>query len=238
MVYEYLYQTRDNENKSGEIRAKNRAEAYAALRKQGIKPYRLIGDDPTWWQMWHWHVAGGVAALAILFVAGDFIFYFAAAAKYGPAKRAQLQGDMQFIAKGVADGWQEIFPSALDRRLAAYAQPGWKLEPQEATAEEAKSYIAELEIPIERSREESPEVRQLKNIVEGMRGEMREYLASGGTVADYLEFLEERQQRESDLRDKARETLERAPEDMRRRAWLNLNIRLGDMGIALLPEPQ
>ena len=50
MKYQYFYQTKTNENRDGWITAKNRAEAYAALRKQGIRPYRVVGDDPVRWQ--------------------------------------------------------------------------------------------------------------------------------------------------------------------------------------------
>ena len=52
MTYQYLYQTSENKNRRGEIKARNRAEAYAALRKQGIRPYRVIGDDPWNWRPW------------------------------------------------------------------------------------------------------------------------------------------------------------------------------------------
>ena len=36
MKYKYLYQTKDNENREGWIKAKDRADAYAKLRKQGV----------------------------------------------------------------------------------------------------------------------------------------------------------------------------------------------------------
>ncbi len=49
MIYKYLYQDRENRNQEGEIRARSRDEAYTLLRKQGIRPYRIIGDDP-----WNW----------------------------------------------------------------------------------------------------------------------------------------------------------------------------------------
>ena len=49
MIYKYLYQDRENRNHEGEIKARSRDEAYTLLRKQGIKPYRIIGDDP-----WNW----------------------------------------------------------------------------------------------------------------------------------------------------------------------------------------
>ena len=50
MKYRYLYQDKANRNLSGEIEARNRADAYAKLRKAGIRPYRVIGDDPFDWR--------------------------------------------------------------------------------------------------------------------------------------------------------------------------------------------
>ena len=52
MKYKYLYQDRKNNNLEGEIVAKNRDEAYKLLRQQGIRPYRVIGDDPWNWRPW------------------------------------------------------------------------------------------------------------------------------------------------------------------------------------------
>lgn len=232
MVYKYLYQTRDNENKSGEIKARNRAEAYAAIRKLGIKPYRVIGDDPGWWHMyWPW-VAGGaavflcaVALVASIFLRGD-------ADSAGEFIRRQLTGDTQAIAKGVEEGWPGVFNTPLDRFLAAYAQPGWQIKPPETAEGEIARFAEDLAQPFVYSKDARGEVRQLMNIVAGMRREMREYLEAGGAVEDYLEYLQERQEREVAFREMACETLERAPSAMRERVRLNLNIRLRDMGIA------
>ena len=119
------------------------------------------------------------------------------------------------------------------RHLAAYAQPGWRLEPPELSPEAVERFPDDLAKPFLPAAKDAPdEIRQLKNIVAKMREEMKEYLEEGGTVEDYLEFLRERQDREAALREKAYETLERAPASMRERALLNLNIRLRDMGIA------
>ena len=52
MTYKYLYQDKDNANREGEIKARNRDEAYKLIRKQGIRPYRVIGDDPWNWRPW------------------------------------------------------------------------------------------------------------------------------------------------------------------------------------------
>ena len=70
MKYQYLYQTKENENREGWINAKNRAEAYAALRRQGIRPYRLIGDDPVQWQPW----AAGAGFVVLAAIAAFFAY--------------------------------------------------------------------------------------------------------------------------------------------------------------------
>ena len=67
MTYKYLYQDRENRNLEGEIKARDRAEAYTLLRKRGIRPYRLIGDDPFRWQPWA--ISAGYAALLAAVVA-------------------------------------------------------------------------------------------------------------------------------------------------------------------------
>ncbi len=46
LTYKYLYQDKGNNNLEGDI------EAYRRWRKQGIRPYRVIGDEPWNWRPW------------------------------------------------------------------------------------------------------------------------------------------------------------------------------------------
>ncbi|MBR0197661.1 MAG: hypothetical protein IJQ34_05975 [Kiritimatiellae bacterium] len=239
MKYTYLYQTKQNENKSGEIKAPNRAEAYAALRKQGIRPYRLIGDDPKNWRPWI--IGGVIASLVVVIAALLFSLYSKNGGGntdlFAPAKRAQISGDIHEIARMAENNWADVLSTNLDRLLSAYAQPGWNLGAVNMEEVDLDVLEAELATPLERREDERQEVRELKNIISAMRADLKAHIVNGGTIRDYLEFLEERQQRECDIRAKALETLEKAPDDMKRRAWANLNTRLADMGLAPLPEP-
>ena len=61
VTYKYLYQDKENRNCEGEIKARDRAHAYALLRQQGIRPYRVIGDDPLNWKPWA--IGAGYAVL-------------------------------------------------------------------------------------------------------------------------------------------------------------------------------
>ncbi len=66
MIYKYLYQDSSNSSHEGEVKARNREQAYTILRKQGIRPYRIIGDDPWNWRPWA-VAAGYVALIALVF---------------------------------------------------------------------------------------------------------------------------------------------------------------------------
>lgn len=63
MKYEYLYQDSQNNNCCGSINARNRADAYAKIRRLGIKPYRVLGDDP-----WNWRPFAYGACLVLAVV--------------------------------------------------------------------------------------------------------------------------------------------------------------------------
>ena len=66
MKYKYLYQDSQNVSHEAEIVARNRADAYAQLRRQGIRPYRVIGDDPWNWRPWA--ISAGYLVLSIALV--------------------------------------------------------------------------------------------------------------------------------------------------------------------------
>jgi len=67
LKYKYLYQDRKNNNLEGEIVAKSRDEVYKLLRQQGIRPYRVIGDDPWNWRPWA--ISAGYVLLSAALVA-------------------------------------------------------------------------------------------------------------------------------------------------------------------------
>ena len=232
MKYRYLYQTKDNENREGWIKARSRENAYAELRKAGIRPYRLIGDDPLNWKPW---AVAGVIALLVASLAAALL---AGREDRRPHPRAQLVGERAVIDAGVYSGWTNVFSSALDRRLARYAQPGRFVEPSAPSEEECAALAADLDTPVPYVGGEPPEHRMIKNIVAKMRADMRAYLAEGGDVAGYLEFLDERQTQEREFRERALDTVFRAPESLRERAWLGVNARLKDMGIEPLARPE
>ena len=143
MKYKYLYQTKDNENREGFVDARNRDAAYALLRKQGIRPYRLIGDDPWNWRPW----AVGVG-FAVLFVAFAVSTYFAIT---GNMRRHGHLGDDMALTAEEADAFRERAELAVYRAPEAYRYHVWR---------SVNARLAELDIePIpkpEGMREEDP----------------------------------------------------------------------------------
>lgn len=236
MKYVYLYQTKDNENRKGEIKAPNRAEAYALLRKQGIKPYRVIGDDPAPWRKWVLRgaiIAGGMLVSVLVAVAIAFALVDRAPAS---TMRHQLAGDDAYIRQQSALGWKGVFAAELDRRLAVYSQPGWNAFEPAVTSEEETQFTGELGVEPRLVDEDRAELRELLGIVREMRSELGDYVASGGTIGGYFSMLDERQQEEAAFRAKAFETLRRAAPADAQRVWLNQNIRLKDRGLATIPK--
>ncbi len=126
-----------------------------------------------------------------------------------------------------------MFKTKLDLVLAAYAQPGWIAIPPDVTDEDLARFPEELSVAVEFPDGEAKEVRLLRRIVLSMRQEFSDYLASGGTPKEYLAFLEERQDEELSFRRSALESVEKASPAMRERTFVNVNVRLREMG---LPE--
>lgn len=226
MKYQYFYQTKDNENRDGWIKARDRADAYTLLRKQGIKPYRVVGEDPVRWQPW----ALGALVLALVAALVGLVLFFGNARE--SVKRHQLTGDRSVISAGLANGWDGVFASPLDRYLAAYAQPGWIAFPPEGIDCESPEFAAELRKPLVLCGKSTAETEELARIVRTLRAEMEKYLADGGSVAEYVAFLEDRQDEERAFRNRALDAVSRAPDALRERARLNMNVRLREMGLA------
>lgn len=235
MKYQYFYQTKTNENRSGWISARNRESAYTILRKQGIRPYRIIGDDPVNWRPWA--IGALIALLVVSLVVAVFVAVRAGDDRR-PMPRGQIYGDVSVIASGVFSDWADVLESPLDRFLAAYAQPGSAALPPLMSADEIASFEAELQNGVKYVDGEPMEHRQLKNIVAFLREEMREHLACGETVGQYMDFLEERQQGEREFRDHAVESLGKVPASHLHQAWLGVNARLRERGMATLEMPR
>ena len=170
--------------------------------------------------------------------------------------RHQIYGDpaiMEPIERGDFGG---ILPREGDKMLAIFAQPGklmcargvdprriegiWKREKGkkknmvqvfEAYAKNELASDKDIQIPAEDSRE----VRELKQIVNGMREEMRGYLDNGnGTPRSFWRRLNERTLSEMQIYERTRRELEK---ETRPEIWEQKNESLRRLGLRTIPAP-
>jgi len=234
VTYKYLYQTKDNENREGFVKARNREAAFHKLRMMGIRPYRVIGKDPVNWIPWA--VGATMAALAAGLAIALLVPH--GADDRSPRLRQQIVGDAAVIAEGVANDWADQLKTPLDRYLAAYAQPGGNAVPPYVEPEKVEALAADLETPLDYPPEERSEYRQLRNIVAYLREEMRGALAAGMTVKEHFDFLESRQREEIALWQRAAQSVEKAPESYREKMAASVNAQLRARGIAPVTLPK
>lgn len=219
MKFLYEYRTSDNAKHTGVIRASDREAAYAELKRNGIKPSRfseapgffnkLFGKGKRWL---------AIVLLGVLVVVSAFVIHSdnqtirtieQAQSVFDGPKRRQLIGDAAIIDKGERDGWSDVFKHDGERFLASFAVPGGEVAFGSTTKEEVE---AALKRKIAVGPEDGIEARQIKSIVEGMKCELRAFIADGGSIAQYARLMIQRQEEEERSYRRAKNELERAVE--------------------------
>ena len=254
MKFLYEYRTKDNVRRTGVIAASDREAAFTALKAQGIRPgsvteapgffNKLFGKGKRW-------IAIGVL---LLVAAGAVLFAFRTKREAKVAEdvlspitglvtsmsRRQPIGDTAIIEKGVRDGWADVFAGEGERFLASFAIPGVPAGQRNTTEDEIRQA---LERKIEPTKEDSIEAQQIKAMVEGMKQELREFLAAGGTIAIYGRKLVQRQEEEIGYYYRAKNELDALVKSKADNAriealWQMRNEKLRRLGIKLLTLPE
>lgn len=246
MKYQYFYQTKLNEERSGWLKARNRQDAYTQLRRQGIKPYKLIGDDPIAWKRW--------AAIVVLLIAliGSTITLLqlkrevaVATQEIVSAPRAQIYGDPAILKDLSVDNYQKHFPCAWDAFLARHAVPGRVCGDEKGAAIEP--IIPALD-PLPILPEASDEMKKLVRMINGMKDEAKAYIEAGGSATDYQILCCERSRTEagileqaarqfSQLRKKLADENSLVPEESVMQEWEKQNRVLRSFGLPTTPYP-
>ena len=101
------------------------------------------------------------------------------------------------------------------------------------TAYVAEELATDKDIPL--AADDVREVRELKQIVNGMREEMRGYLANGnGTPRSFWRRLNERTTQEMQIYERTRRELEKETSE---EAWEQKNDALRRLGLRTIPNP-
>ena len=194
MKFTYAYRDSSGIRHEATIEAESRDAAFAALRKDGIRPIKVVAADgskangaPVGVRK---RVVAFLVGIAICVGVGVTVAVSRVSAPTMPhfetARRFPI-GDAAVIEKGIITGWSDVFQEEGERFLASFAVPGVKAGQRSTTAGEIEAALAR-QIAI--SNDDGLEARQIKAMVEGMKQEARAYIAAGGNVVEYGKRLE------------------------------------------------
>ena len=257
MKYTFAYKTSDGIRHEDSLEAESRDEVFQVLRGRGIRPIKVVAADGS---KANGEVHGlrkravlGLVALAALvagvvaYLGGERTGAATAANSAANAPRHQIYGDPA-IMEGLERGdFAAVLPRTGDQMLAVFAQPGKLMcakgaNPRllDSTMEVAFAAYAKDELAAEHDiaidAGEERELRELKQIINGMREEMRYYLANGnGTPRSFWRRLNERTAQEMQIYERTRRELENetSPE-----TWESKNEALRRIGLRTIAKPK
>ena len=256
MKYTFAYKTSDGIRHEDSLEAESRDEVFQVLRSRGIRPIKVVAADGS---KANGEVHGlrkravfALVALAALvagvvaYLGGERTGAATAANSATTAPRHQIYGDPAAVTTFERGDFAAVLPREGDRLLAIYAQPGKLMcargaDPRRLPQAQADSFAAyaaselavENDVPL--ADDDSREARELKQIVNGMREELREYLANGnGTPRSFWRRLNERTAQEIQIFERTRRELEKeTSEEVREQK----NDALRRLGLRTIPNP-
>ena len=256
MKYTYAYKTSDGVRHEDSLDANSRDEVFEVLRGRGIRPIKVVAADGSKANgevrgLRKRAVAGLVALAAVVagvvaYLGGERTGAATAAVSEASAPRHQIYGDpatVEGLERGV---FAAHLPRVGDQMLAVFAQPGKLMCAKGANPRriDEKSYgafeaYAKNDLAVENdiaiNSADSREITELKQIVNGMRTEMREYLANGnGTPRSFWRRLNERTAQEIQIYERTRRELEKETSE---EVWEQKNDALRRLGLRTIPNP-
>ena len=240
MTYGYSYKTSDGVRHESTFEAKSNEAVFAALRAQGIKPMKV-------WEIHSpYYISKRTRLIIILALALAASIAYILVAPSAPSTkhqapsttspRHQIYGDPAIWEDIERDNFASVFKSSGDRILALYAIPGRavtdSLSLSRAVLLKALEDCKDKDVVIEKT--DSAEAVELKRIVQGMKEELRWYVADGvGSVESYLNRLRERQDEEIRIYERTRLELENCTDNALRE---ERNAALRAMGLRTIPR--
>ena len=248
MKYKYIYKTKDGVRTEATIEAASRNAVFAALRKQGIRPIKVLAADGS---LDNGAVNGVRKRVVLCFVLGALCLGGVVAFVVGrgsmtppepgvpiaakPLTRQFINGDRERLAELSTN----CFKTAAEAFLARYAEPGKPVVASQAEWPTRAEIDAVLKTPITYTDDEPTEVVYLKRITEGIKRELAYYLQHGGYLSGYYKELAERQRTEAEKRETALKKLEAIKVEKDAYAyWLKANAHLESFGIEPIELPR
>ena len=256
MKFIYAYKSSDGVRHEDSMNASSREEVFTVLRGRGIKAIKVTAADGS---KANGEVRGlrkravfALVALAtvvagvLAYLGGERTGAATAANSATSAPRHQIYGDPAVVSILERGDFADALPREGDRLLAVFAQPGKLMcakgsNPRRLSAELAAAFeqYAKEELAMQNDlvldSAASREVTELRQIVNGMREEMREYLANGnGTPRSFWRRLNERTAQEMQIYERTRRELEKETSE---EVWEQKNDALRRLGLRTIPNP-
>lgn len=239
MKFGYSYKTSDGIRHESTFEAKSNEAVFAALRAQGIKPMKV-------WEIHSpYYISKRTRLIIILTLALAASLVYTIRLRHSAlrtphsaltAPRHQIYGDPATWEDIERDNFATVFPDIGDRILAAYAIPG-RIPPGSLnlSRQDLLKRMAECkDKDIAFDAADSNEATELKKIVQGMKEELRWYVADGvGSVESYLNRLRERQEEEIRIYERTKNELENCTDNALRE---ERNAALRAMGLRTIPR--
>ena len=252
MRYTYAYKTSDGVRHEAAMEAESRDAVFAALRAKGIRPIKVVAADGSKangeMRGLRKHILALSAlclVLSVVAVIGVVAFELStkhqAPSTHAAAPRHQIYGDPALVEQFERGDFGTALTNRADRMLAWFAQPGKLMcpkgtDPRRCAADFASAYCDKTgQTTFVNLKEADPrEVRELIQIVNGMHGELRAYLANGnGTPRSYWRRLIERTQEEMRIYERTRRELEN---EKNAAVWEQKNEALRRLGLRTIPN--
>lgn len=203
MRFLYRYQDREKGVVEGEVAASSEAEAYATLRKGGIRPMSVWVKPGVLNRLSSIGKRGLAIVLLSFAVAALAFFAFRSPrlSNSGPAEAVASVG-LEPLPRQQVPAVQSDFKYVTERTLELFVRPG-EIASLPASFDSA-SLFSDIEkalaTPIVASASDSPELILLKRVVSGLKSEVALALETGDTPEGILKWLVERQKMENAYR--------------------------------------
>ena len=256
MKFTYAYKSSDGVRHEAAMEAKSRDEVFEVLRGRGIRPIKVVAADGSKANgevrglrkrvVFMLVVFAALVAGVVAYLGGERTGAATASSSAASAPRHQIYGDPATVEGLERGDFAAHLPRLGDQMLAVFAQPGKlmcarganprRIDDKSHAAFEAyaKSDLA-VENDIAINSADSREITELKQIVNGMREEMREYLANGnGTPRSFWRRLNERTAQEIQIYERTRRELEKETSE---KVWEQKNDALRRLGLRTIANP-
>lgn len=249
MKFVYAYRDSQNVRHDDVIIASSKDDAFKKVRALGRRPF-FVDLAPGFWNRLQAIGKRGAAILILaLALIGALIIVFrrgqpAELDYFDSSMRRYPLGDSALIDEGIRTGWANVFALQGDRFFASYAIPGVVPAVRDTTEDEIRQALTPEQpsssVDLDPS---SIESRQMRAMVNGVKEELREYLAAGGTITAFCVRLKQRQYEEVSCYQRATTEIETAVDrgaDARSVTEIvnRNNIQLRQLGIRTIPMPK